>query len=371
MKLTTDRKALADTLAWVTRVLATSPNTPVLGGVRLLAQDGHLTASAFDYEASHSARIAVEVADDGECLVSGAFLRAITAAMAGKQVTLQLDGDSLTIASGRSTYRAQTLALADYPSLPPVPAPSGHTDGAAFSAAVLAVLGASDDEAPTVNIRGVRLEATDALDVIALDGKLLVHRSTPWDGDELAATTPGRSIAKAVSGLTGELTIGVSANAVSLADAERIVVLRVIDEPYVKWRVATRENADDRFSVVADRDELIGATKRAALLTKGDKDPRPVSLAIDKDSIEIAATDGTAGGSEVVDAEGDGRELIPVNPQYLLQALGAMESGPVRIGIAERRSHDMGGLLTVRPAREDDQDGREASFAPRRGGEVR
>lgn len=371
MKITTDRKALADTLAWVTRVLPGSPNTPVLGGVRLHAEHGYLTLFAFDYEATHQARIAVEVTDDGECLVSGAFLRSLVGALTAKDVTLALEDGSLVIASGRSTYRAQTLDLSSYPKLPPTPEPSGSTDGDAFAAAVLAVLGASDDEAPTVAIRGVRLEAADALDVVALDGRLLVHRTAPWGGEEVAVTTPGRSIAKAVGGLSGPLAIGITDKAVSLADSERTVVLRVIDEPYVNWRVATRKNADDRFAVVAERDELVDATKRAALLTKGDKDPRPVTLTLEPDSIEIAASDDTAGGSEVIEAEGDGREVIPVNPQYLLQALGAMDRGPVRIGIATRRTHDMGALLTVRPARDDDQDGREAAFAPRRGGAAR
>lgn len=372
MKITTNRRALADAVAWVAQVVPRNPDHPVLAGIRLVARDGLLTISGFDYQVSHEARLAVEITDDGEALVSGAFLRAFTNAMTGKEIQLHAEGSALTLISGRSAYRTQCLALADYPRLPSAPDPLGQTDATQLATAVTAACGAVDDETPHDSFRGLRLEvAGEALELVGLDGKLLVHHRVPWTGAAFAATTPGGPIAKAIRGLAGAVSIGCSGSALSLADAERTVVLRVHEAKYVNWRAAHRPAADDRFGVIVDRDTLLEAVKRAALLTKSGDIPSPMTLSIEPDSIEVTTADDVAGGSELLEVESGGSEVICLNPRYLHQSLEAMQSGLVRLGIAHRTTPDMGGLMTVRPAHEDDQDGREAAFAPRRGGEVR
>jgi DNA polymerase-3 subunit beta len=372
VKITTNRRTLADAVAWVAQVVPRNPNQPALAGIRLRAEHNTLTISGFDYDVSHEARIAVEVTDDGECLISGAFLRAFTNAMTGKDITLQAGDGAASITSGRSTYRTQCMPLADYPKLPTAPEGLGKTDGTQLATAIAAACGAVDDDTPHDSFRGLRLEVDgNALELVGLDGKLMVHHRVAWEGELFAVTTPGGPIAKAVRGLAGAVAIGASGSALSLSDAERTVVLRVNEAKYVNWRAAHRPAADDRFGVIVDRDALLEAVKRAALLTKSGDVPSPMTLSIEPDSIEVTTADDVAGGSEVLEVEGDGSEVICLNPTYLQQALTAMQSVPVRLGIAHRTNPDMGGLMTVRPANQDDQDGREAAFAPRRGGEAR
>lgn len=372
MRIIADRRSLADAVAWVAQVIPAKPDHPALAGLRLVARNGTLTISGFDPQASHEARLAVEVRDDGEALVSAAFLRAFTGAMTGKEIEVQVDGDSLTLISGRSSYRTQCLRMADYPHLPSAPEPLGQANAIHLASAIAAACGAVDDDTPHESFRGLRLEVDgSSLELVGLDGKLMVHHRTPWEGRPFAATTPGGPIAKAVRGLAGAVAIGVSGSALSLSDAERTVVLRVHEAKYVNWRATQRPADQDRFGVIVDRNALLEAVKRAALLTKSGDVPGPMTLAIEPDSIEITTADDVAGGSEVIEVESSGSEVICLNPTYLQQALAAMQSVPVRLGVAHRTSPDMGGLMTVRPANEDDQDGREAAFAPRRGGEVR
>lgn len=371
MKITADRKALADAIAWVAHVVPRNPNTPALGGIVLRAADGHLALSAFDYDASRTVRMPVEVHDDGECLVLAGFLRSIVGALATPEVGLTLDGAELTLSAGRSTYTARTLALGEYPSLPAAATAMGTVDAALLADAVGACIGSVDDEAPTESFRGLRIEGTArGLDLVGLDGRMLIHRTIDWDGEHFATTTPGKPVASAVTGLRGTVTLGVDERAISLADDDRTVVLRTMSHQYANWRLVPRPSDQDRFSVVVDRDELAAAVKRASLLGRGSKDPGKVTVTYELDHIEITATEESAGGCEVVDAESDGREVVPVNPDYLLGALSAMDAGPVRIGLGLRRQPRMAGLTTVRPAHDDHND-REATFAAREGGEVR
>lgn len=369
MKIRADRKQLADTITWVAQTLPRQVNTPALAGIRLRAEGDYLTLSAFDYDVSHQARVAVEITGDGECLVPGAFLRSIVSALAGKSVELVLDDNILTITSGRSTYRTQTLNLADYPNLPAVPASVGTVDGAVLADAVGDCLGPVDDAAAVEGLRGLRVEAgAGALHLIGMEGRLLVHRGLDWNGGDLAATLPGKAISAAANGLAGQVSIGATESAVGLADAERSVVIRTLSGEFADWRRIPRPPDKDRFGVVLERDELAEAVKRASLLTKSVKDVGAVTLVIEPDSIEVTATDDSAGGSEILDAEGDGAETIVFNPGLLAQAIGAMDSGPIRLGVATRRSPDMGGFLTIRPL---DDDTREAVVASRRGGGAR
>ena len=50
MKVEINSQALADAVAWTTRVIDARPATPILAGVRLEAIDGILQLSAFNYQ---------------------------------------------------------------------------------------------------------------------------------------------------------------------------------------------------------------------------------------------------------------------------------------------------------------------------------
>jgi DNA polymerase-3 subunit beta len=146
MKIRAERSALADALTWVSQAISKKPMNVVLSGVRIVASGEHITLSAFDYDVSHEARVAAEVVGEGECLVSAAFVRSIVASMRAKDVELVLDGDVLTISSGKAAYTTRTLKIEDYPTLPPSP----PTVGTIEAGDLLAGLGEADLTAPSL-----------------------------------------------------------------------------------------------------------------------------------------------------------------------------------------------------------------------------
>lgn len=363
-----DRKALAEAATWVALAIPRLHSVPALTGIRLRAEGDELTLSAYGYEISHEARVPAEVHSPGEVLASGAFLRAMLSAMPGRHVDLAADEAGLVLTSGRTTYRTQLLPLDEYPATPAAPPEVGMIAADLLGAAVNACAAPVDDAAPVAGTRGMRLEAGDQLDVVGLSSSLVIHWALDWAGKPFEVTLPSVGLLAALKGMSGSLAIGHSATGFSLADERRRVLLRVMDGEFAKWRKVDRAPEADRFAVTVDRDTLADAIKRAGTLSRAAKDASPVALTIEHDSIELGTSSEGAGGSEVIDAEGDGRELIHFADDLLAQAVAAMPPGPVRLGIGPRRNPAMGGFMTVRPTEGDNH---RAIVAPRTGGEAR
>ena len=78
MKVEVNSQALADAVAWTTRVIDARPATPILAGIRLEAIDGTLQLSAFNYAISARHHIEAGVDEAGSVLVQGKLLADIT-----------------------------------------------------------------------------------------------------------------------------------------------------------------------------------------------------------------------------------------------------------------------------------------------------
>ena len=75
MKVEVNSQALADAVAWTTRVIDARPATPILAGIRLEAIDGTLQLSAFNYAISARHHIEAGVDEAGSVLVLGTACR--------------------------------------------------------------------------------------------------------------------------------------------------------------------------------------------------------------------------------------------------------------------------------------------------------
>ena len=74
MKVEVNSQALADAVAWTTRVIDSRPASPILAGIRLEAIDGTLQLSAFNYAISARHHIEAGIDEAGSVLVLGKLL---------------------------------------------------------------------------------------------------------------------------------------------------------------------------------------------------------------------------------------------------------------------------------------------------------
>lgn len=345
MKIRAERKALADTLAWVAQAVPKRPQAPAVSGIKLVAANDTLTLSAFDFEVGHTATIAAEVMDDGEVLVSGRYLAMVVAGLKGASVELILDGQ-LTIKSGRSTYQMQPMALGDYPALPAFGGRVGLIGAEALRQIVATAAGPVDDESVHEQTRGIHFEVgthadADGLWAVGIDGGARsIHAAVAgWTQDAaFAADVPSTTLAAAVKGLEGAVEIGHKDGTLALRDDSHTVTLRTFAEVKGRgnWRRAVDQAADRvAATVTVNAKELRSMVSRAAAFGDSGRESY-VAIVIEPDSISVRAQAETLGGEEVLDAEMHGADAawFGVNAALLGLALGALGDTEAEIGLA-------------------------------------
>ena len=147
MKFTVARDVLAEAVSWTARVLPSRPASPILAGMRISAQGQELTLSSFDYEVSGNSRIPASVDEEGEVLVSGRLLADISKSLPNKPVTIEVDGQKVSLSCGSSHFTLAVMPIDEYPLLPGQPQVAGSVDSQVFAQAVAQVsIAASRDE---------------------------------------------------------------------------------------------------------------------------------------------------------------------------------------------------------------------------------
>lgn len=331
MKIRLDRKPFADALAWVGQAIAKSPVSPELAGIRLSAAGDTMTASAFDYDVSHTARLTAEVAGEGECLVSGRFLRAIVAGMSAGEVELTLDAGALAITSGRASYRTRAMAIENYPTIPTSPAAVGEVDADELVSALAAVRHPIDDGSPHEQVRGLRIVGGNELVLVGMASPQIARAVVPWTWrSDLLVTVHCGHFEAAAKGLRGTVTIGREDGVIGLADTERAVTLRTYAEGYTPLWQKYLEPADDVPTAVLDSADLREALKRVRELNVAAEGAVTVTIG-DGEFTLSGLSDGVGEGADVVEADTDGSISRGFAPRLLTEALAAVPGGPVKV----------------------------------------
>ena len=182
MKFTVARDVLAEAVSWTARVLPTRPASPILAGMRISAQGQELTLSSFDYEVSGNSRIPASVDEEGEVLVSGRLLADISKSLPNKPVTIEVDGQKVSLSCGSSHFTLAVMPIDEYPLLPAQPQVAGSVDSQVFQQAVAQVsIAASRDETLPL-LTAVRVEIDgDNITLLATDRYRLAMRELKWD----------------------------------------------------------------------------------------------------------------------------------------------------------------------------------------------
>lgn len=329
MKITLSRPELADALNWTAQAIAKKPMSAAMTGVRVAASDGRVHLSAFDFDVSHEASVPADVVSDGECLVSATFLRAIVAKMRGKEVELVLDGDTLTVRSGRSAYSTRVLKLGDYPSLPKAPPHVGTIDAADLLSGLAVVVHPIDDGSPHEAVRGLRIEAAEDFTLVGMDRFRIATVAVAWEGRQVGVTVPSKAFHAAAKGMNGPVSIGVSESGVGLSDEHRRVTLRQLEPGYnTVWPKMVQPNPD-AASAVLDAAEFSDAVKRAGTLAS---EVMWIGVAFRNDELLIDVDGADVGsGSDVLEAEVSGEATGLMRPEHLAALLDVVPSGRIRL----------------------------------------
>lgn len=338
MKVEVNSQALADAVAWTTRVIDARPASPILAGIRLEAIDGTLQLSAFNYAISARHHIEAGVDESGSILVLGKLLADITKSLPAAKTYLSTDGSTLTITSGKSTFTMQLMPDNEYPDLPVVPAKLGQVDAQTFAQAVAQASVAVSREENRPVLTGIRVQFQGNKVIMSSTDRFRLSRSsftwTPENPDiNTTALVRGALLRDVARSLDEHQNIVVdfdpeNPSLLGFKNAGRVSTSQLIDG---EFPAVDRLYADEYpIHAVINKQDLISAIKRVSLVAERNA---PIRMAFT--SQELTLTAGSvdeAQAKEILDIDMDGEDItVAFNPAYLIEGLSAISEPFVRM----------------------------------------
>jgi len=343
MKFTAAREALLKPLQAVIGVVERRQTMPILSNILMIAREGELSVTATDLEVELVAHADVDTESGGEITVSGRKLLDICRALPeGSDINISVSGEKLTVRAGRSRFNLATLPAAEFPVVEDIKAGqsisvSQETLGRLIEKTHFSM--AQQDVRYYLN--GMLLETGDGhLRAVATDGHRLALCQAELDGkvDEQQVIVPRKGVLELQRLMTGDgaLNIELGANHIRIQLDGIRFTSKLIDGRFPEYeRVIPKESSNE---LKADRGAFKGALQRTAILSN--EKYRGIRLVIRDSGVVLQAHNPEQEeAEEELEVEYSGEDIeIGFNVNYLLDALGAVESDEVTLSVQDSNS---------------------------------
>lgn len=388
MKVICDRGALLEAVNLVAGVVPSRTPTPALSCIKMVARKtaggAELTLAGTDAETSLSVSIAhVDVQQPGQACVPADKLRAIISAEDGDPtLTLETDGDLVHIKGQNAHFRVFGFPPADFPPLPELQQTLAGADGQGpksvftqSAGSLMSLVGrtvfATARETSRYAINGVLLKRDGKkLEMVATDGRrLAVSRATATnvggkDKDSISCIIPTKALGvlQKLAGDPDEIVrLVITDTRIFFAfepagapegkgkkDAEAVAARATLSSTLVEGTFPPYDEVipkEQDKKIVADRDELSSAVRKASVLTNEEsRGVRMAFSAADK-KLKLSSRAPEMGESEInvslSSFEGDDIE-ISFNPTFITDVL---KITPEQEVIIELKAQNKPGLI--------------------------
>ncbi|RLK52200.1 DNA polymerase III subunit beta [Microbacterium telephonicum] len=342
MKFHVNRDVFSEAVSFVVKLLPQRNPQPILAGVLIEASDDGLSLAAFDYEASARTTIEATVDEPGTILVHGRLLSEIASRLPNAPIQIVQDEDGIVLTCGSARFTLASMPVQEYPAIPEVSGDAGLVPAEDFATAIAQVAFAASRDDVTPVLTGVQLEvAGTELSLVATDRYRVALREIPWDGggvatddDTATALVPARTLTEVGKTFahSGDIKIAFSGSGdreiIAFTAGNKTVTSLLIKGNFPPVRRLFPEQTD-HYAVV-NTAELVEAVRRVSLVLDRSA---PLRFTFTQEGVSMDAS-GTeqARATESVDATLAGEDVtLGLNPQYLLESLGAVKSEFTRI----------------------------------------
>ncbi|WP_106815624.1 DNA polymerase III subunit beta [Microbacterium timonense] len=343
MKFHVNRDVFSEAVSFVVKLLPQRNPQPILAGVLIEASEEGLSLAAFDYEASARTTIEATVDEPGTILVHGRLLSDIASRLPNAPIEIAVDDDGgILLTCGSARFTLASMPVQEYPAIPEVTGDSGLVPADDFATAIAQVAFAASRDDVTPVLTGVQLEVSGTnLSLVATDRYRVALREIPWDGGSAAteegttALVPARTLTEVGKTFAhgGDISIAFSGSGdreiIAFTAGNKTVTSLLIKGNFPPVRRLFPEQTEHH--AVVNTAELAEAVRRVSLVLDRSA---PLRFTFTADSVSMDAS-GTeqARATESVDATllGGDEVTLGLNPQYLLESLGAVKSEFVRI----------------------------------------
>jgi DNA polymerase III subunit beta len=344
MKLTATREDILAPLQSVIGVVERRQTMPVLANVLLAARDNRLNVTGTDLEVELVATSSANVAQPGDITVPGRKLLDIFRSLPEKtSVTLSTEGERVSVRAGRSRFTLSSLPAAEFPLVEEINAQQTLSvaqgefrrliDKTHFSMAQQDV---------RYYLNGLLLE-TDGkmLRAVATDGHRLALCEMELSGKARAThqvIVPRKGVLELqrILGTEGQVDLDVGTNHVRGKIGDIRFTSKLIDGRFPEYARVIPSNPSR--IVEADRETLRQALQRTAILSN--EKYRGIRLTARPGLLVLQAHNPEQEEAEdQVEVDYQGEEVeIGFNVNYLLDALSAIDTDKVEIGLTDANS---------------------------------
>lgn len=328
---------------------------PVLSHLLLTARKDRLHLAATDLDVSLTSWCDADVQREGGIAVQAKKLMEIIRSLTVDEVLLvQEDTRQLAIRAGKSRFKIHGHPQDDFPTLPTVEGQADDRDVeipfGEFRRMVSKILFAVSAEESRFQLNGalLKLKGGSSLEMVATDGhRLALVEGNLDDGarDAKAADDAVLVPRKALQELQriegdGALVYRRGEHHLSFRLGRRELICRILEGTFPDYERVIAKDNDKK--IVFDRKPLVDAVQRVALLT-GDR-ARAVRLQFGPEQLVISAANPDMGeASEELTCSYDGPEFrLGINPDYLTQFLGAVETEKIRLELKDENTQCVG-----------------------------
>jgi DNA polymerase-3 subunit beta len=346
MKAILARQDFQDALGAVAAVAGGRTTRPILACVRLAVIGEQLELSATDGEAGLRLGVpALSVGEAGEAVVPVDRLLPIVREMSDAEVSLEVDERHCVIRGEGSEFRIFVMSPADFP---PVAVFEDEADlvvsGRELRRMISLTIYAAARETSRYAINGVLWEKRGKrLFVVATDGRRLaraggtLHESTSGDF-EVVLPAKAMSVFEKVFIPPRDVEdwyvyVKVLPNQVLLRAGDRVLSTVLVEGTFPKYDDVIPKEHNKRAR--ADRETLLSAVRRAALLTT--EESRAVKLAFESESLVITSQAPERGDARVeIPISYEGEPMVAgFNPLFLSDALRVVPFDEVILDLQE------------------------------------
>ncbi len=325
---------------------------PVLSHLLLTARKGRVHLAATDLDVSLTSWCDADVQREGGLAVQAKKLMEIIRSLTADEVLLvQEDSRQLSIRSGKSRFKIHGHPQDDFPTLPTVEEDKEkdvEIPFADFRRMVAKILFAVSAEESRFQLNGalLKLKGT-SLEMVATDGHRLalvegiLGDGTTGQASDESVLVPRKALQELqrIEG-DGSLIYRRGEHHLSFRLGRRELICRILEGTFPDYERVIAKDNDKK--VVFDRKILASAVQRVALLT-GDR-ARAVRLQFAPEQLVISAANPDLGeASEELTCDYDGPEFrLGINPDYLTQFLGEVDTEKVRLELKDENTQCVG-----------------------------
>ena len=371
MKFHVNRDVFSEAVSFVVKLLPQRNPQPILAGVLIEASAEGLSLAAFDYEASARTTIEATVDDPGTILVHGRLLSDIASRLPNAPIQVEVDDDGgILLTCGSARFTLASMPVQEYPAIPEVTGDSGLVPSEDFATAIAQVAFAASRDDVTPVLTGVQLEVSGtSLSLVATDRYRVALREIPWDGGGAASDEPTTALVPARTltevGKTfahgGDISIAFSGTGdreiIAFTAGNKTVTSLLIKGNFPPVRRLFP--AQTEHHAVVNTADLAEAVRRVSLVLDRSA-PLRFTFTTDAVSMDASGTE-QARATESVDANLVGEDVtLGLNPQYLLESLGAVRSEFVRITFTSSENANKLSPVLITPQTSVDKAGQDS-----------